>query len=339
MSENLEFFRDTVERILTDTLEYDAFLHAELSDTLPGALIAALIENGIFLALVPEDLGGVGADLADGAAIARAFGDAAAPGPLVETLAANAILAAAGIAPVEGLATLAFASGEAAVPAVLHDVPWGSAAEAVVVVTRTANGAQVALTKGGDWTASAGKDPAGERRDRLTAYAGTPVVGTIADGSVPLRTASLLRAAQQLGAIEWSFRRSVEYAGERKQFGREISKFQAVQQMLAELAGHVLATAGIVEAAASNPVETLVAAARSRLGDAADSTITITHQVHGALGFSREYALNARTRRLMAWRDDFGSIPMWRVALAAQYTGLSRDKFWPAVSDAANAAA
>lgn len=338
MSENLEFFKDTVDRILADTLEYDAFLHTELNDALPEKLIAALSENGIFLALVPEELGGVGTDLADGAAIARALGDAAAPGPLVETLAANAVLGAAGLAPAEGLATLVFGSGGQAVPAELHDVPWGGVVGTVVIVTTDGENARVVRTRGADWTATPGKDPAGERRDRLSGHSGETETGTILDGRLPLRTASLLRAAQQLGAIEWAFRRSVEYAGERKQFGREISKFQAVQQMLAELAGHVLASAGIVEAAADNPVETLVAAARSRLGDAADSAITITHQVHGALGFSREYALNARTRRLMAWRDDFGSVPAWRMALAAKYTGLSRDGFWPAISDAANAA-
>jgi acyl-CoA dehydrogenase len=149
-----------------------------------------------------------------------------------------------------------------------------------------------------------------------------------------LRTAAILRGAQILGAIEWSFRRSVEYAGERKQFGREISKFQAIQQMLAELADHVLASASITEAAAEGLNASLIAATRSRLGDAADATIIITHQVHGAMGFSLEYALNARTRRLMAWRDDYGSVLYWRRALAADFAGLTREGFWPAVSDA-----
>src|SRR3546814_2608206 len=66
---------------------------------------------------------------------------------------------------------------------------------------------------------------------------------------------------------------------------------------LAELADHVLASAGIAEAAAEGFSATLVGAARSRIGDAADAAITISHQVHGAIGFSREYALNYRTRR------------------------------------------
>ena len=120
------------------------------------------------------------------------------------------------------------------------------------------------------------------------------------DTSAALRTAAILRAGQMLGAIEWTLARSIDYAGERKQFGREISKFQVIQQMLAELASHMLASAGIAEAAADAGSETLIAAARSRLGDAADAAIGIGHQVHGAMGFSKEYALNHRTRRLIA---------------------------------------
>jgi len=110
-------------------------------------------------------------------------------------------------------------------------------------------------------------------------------------------------------------------------------------QMLAELAGHVLAASGIVEAAAESGSTALVAAARSRVADSADAAITICHQVHGAMGFSLEYALNARTRRLMAWRNDFGSVLYWRRALAANFIGVSRDEFWPAVADAGSAAA
>jgi acyl-CoA dehydrogenase len=104
--------------------------------------------------------------------------------------------------------------------------------------------------------------------------------------------------------------------------------------MLAELAAHMLASAGIAEAAADAASETLIAAARSRLGDAADAAIGIGHQVHGAMGFSKEYALNHRTRRLMAWRDDFGSVQFWRRRLAGGFVTCSREEFWPAIADA-----
>jgi len=276
--------------------------------------------------LVPEDKGGIGADLGDAFAILRAMGAAAAPGPIVETMLGNKLLADAGLEPVSGLIALAFASDGAMV---LHDVPWGGIADHVLVVTPTG----VSLSAAADWSVEPALDAADEPRDTLT---GT--IGAInpLDTTATMQIAAILRAGQILGAVEWTLVRSIEYAGERKQFGREISKFQVIQQMLAELAAHMLASAGIAEAAAESGSETLVAAARSRLGDAADAAIGIGHQVHGAMGFSKEYALNHRTRRLMAWRDDFGSVQSWRRRLAGSFLACSREAFWPAVADAGN---
>lgn len=324
MSENRQFFRETVERILADSLDQNAIEAAE-TRTLPEALYQALGENGVTLMLVPEDAGGIGADIGDAVEILRAMGAAAAPGPMVETLLGNALLARAGLEPAKGPIALAFADDTATV---LHDIPWGGAAEHVLIVSP----AGVRLSTASDWTVVTGFDAAGEPRDTLSM--GQPGVLFPLDTGIALRTAAVLRGGQILGAIEWTLARSIDYAGERRQFGRELAKFQAIQQMLAELAGHVLASAVLTEAAAESMSETMISAARSRLGDAADAAITIGHQVHGALGFSREYSLNHRTRRLMAWRDDFGSVLAWRRALAGSFVDCARDAFWPAVSDA-----
>lgn len=343
MSENRTFFRETVERILSDTLDKVDIDAAEEHRRLPAPLYEALVENGITLMLVPEEQGGIGASVGDAAAILRVAGEEAAPGPLLETMLGQLLLAQAGLEPVEGLLSLVFVDdlplpGEnenAWQDAALYDVPWPEVVSHVLVVARGADGAaRLLVTQAGDWTVSAVPDAAGEPRDTLTAASIGITSAPVGDYDALLRTAAVMRGMQILGAIEWAFRRSVEYAGERKQFGREISKFQAVQQMLAELADHVLASGGIAEAAAESLNASLVAATRSRLGDAADAAITITHQVHGAMGFSLEYALNARTRRLMAWRDDFGSVLYWRRALAGDFAGLTRESFWPAVSDA-----
>ena len=324
MSENRAFFRETVERILADTLDQNA-IEATEHRTLPAALYAALAENGVTQMLVPEAAGGIGADLGDAVAILRAIGAAAAPGPLLETMLGNKLLAEAGLGPAEGLIALAFANDDATV---LHDIPWGGLADHLLIVSPTG----LRLTSTADWTATPGLDAADEPRDDMSN--GPSGIAAPFDTSAALRSAAILRAGQILGAVEWTLARSIDYAGERKQFGREISKFQAIQQMLAELAGHMLAGAVLTEAAAESVSQTMIAAARSRLGDAADAAIAIGHQVHGAMGFSREYALNHRTRRLMAWRDDYGSVLEWRRALAGAFTGCTREQFWPAVSDA-----
>jgi acyl-CoA dehydrogenase len=327
MSENGAFFRDTVERILADTLTQNDIEGAE-ERRLPATLHAALVDNGITTMLAPESAGGIGADLSDAIAIVRALGSAAAPGPLVDTLIGQWLLAQAGQPLVEGSLALAFAPDGANR---LFDQHWGGVADHILVVTNTG----LHLTAAPDWVIEReGQDAAGEPRDHLSIASLPAAIPHAIPFESAFRTASLLRAAQMLGAVEWTLERSIDYAGERKQFGREISKFQVIQQMLAELAGHALASAGIIEAAGQKDSLNLVAAARSRVADAADCAIAVGHQVHGALGFSREYALNHRTRRLMAWRDDFGSTPYWRRALGSAFVDLSRDDVWPALSDA-----
>ncbi len=330
MSENLEFFCETVTRILADTLD-QATIEACEQRRFPQAMFDTLEENGIFLLLVPEAQGGVGGDAGDAAAVLRAAGAAAAPGPLLETMLANALLARAGADVMPGSFALTFADS---IEGPLHDVPWGALAQRLMIVTPAGDATRIHVAEPGAWTIAEALDTADEPRDTLSS--GT--VSASHDLAMPydevLRLAAILRGGQILGAIEWTLTRSIEYAGERQQFGRPIAKFQAIQQMLAELADHMLASAGITEAAAQGLSPALIAAARSRLADAADAAIAIGHQAHGAIGFSREYALNHRTRRLMAWRDDFGSIPFWRRSLAGGFVTCSRESFWPAVSDA-----
>lgn len=147
------------------------------------------------------------------------------------------------------------------------------------------------------------------------------------------QTAALLNAARISGSIRWVFERTATYATERIQFGKPLGKQQAVQQMLALLADNALAATAITDAAAANPSPRLIAAARARLGEASDCAIEVGHQVHGAIGFTREYALNHRTRNLIAWRDQFGSVLEWKARLASSFIGTGRDHFWQAITE------
>lgn len=323
MSENRPFFRETVRRIIADTLTVTQIEAAERRE-LPAALWAALEDNGIFAMLLPEARGGIGADLGDAAMLLRELGGAAAPGPVLETMFGHALLSRAGIEPPSGPLALAFAADDAAI---LYEVSWGGVAHHVLIVSPGG----LRLSGREAWTARPGADAAGEPRDTLAGERPGELVPL--DTRAAFGDAAVLRAAQMLGALEWTLTRSIEYATERKQFGREIAKFQAPQQMLAELAAEVLASAGIVEAAAEWRSEALIAAARSRTAEAADAAIAIGHQIHGALGFSLEYALNHRTRRLMAWRDDFGSVGHWRRRLGESFRGCARDEVWPTITD------
>ena len=331
MSENQEFFRETADRIFSDTVG-TAEIMAATKRGIPHRMFAALSENGILSMLAPESAGGIGASLAEAMTIMRSAGEAAAPGPLLETLLANGLLGLAGQELGQGPITLALLPdglADETAPS-LHVAPWASHVDAILMVAPSQDGSRIAMIPTSQLRITHGTDAADEPSDLFGYEADVSTNWLSID--IPfaqiLRQAAILRGGQMLGAMEWAFRRSVDYAMERKQFGKEIGKFQVVQQMLAELADHVLAATMLLEAAAEEGSDMMTAAARSRLADASDCTISVAHQVHGAIGFSLEYSLNHRTRRLMAWRDTYGSVPFWRRSVGLALVGHDRETLW-----------
>ena len=61
------------------------------------------------------------------------------------------------------------------------------------------------------------------------------------------------------------------------------------------------------------------ASAKSRASEAAGIVCASAHQLHGAIGFTREYALHRYSRRLWAWREEYGNEVTWHqeIGLAA----------------------
>ena len=146
------------------------------------------------------------------------------------------------------------------------------------------------------------------------------------------------RAMQMAGALEAILDLAVAYANERVAFGRPIGKFQAVQQSLARLAGEVGGGAcrgrlgGGCDGyggAGDDGAFLEVASAKIRVGEAAGEGAAIAHQVLGAIGFTREHVLHRYTRRLWAWRDDFGSESVWAVKLGQLVAAKGADALWP----------
>jgi alkylation response protein AidB-like acyl-CoA dehydrogenase len=130
----------------------------------------------------------------------------------------------------------------------------------------------------------------------------------------------------------------VEYANERVAFQRPIAKFQAVQHNLARLAGEVAvaiaASASAADAIAANEafddgVFLEAASAKIRVAEAAGEGALIAHQVLGAIGFTREHTLHRFTRRLWAWRDDFGNESAWAAKLGSLIAAKGSDGLWP----------
>ena len=75
------------------------------------------------------------------------------------------------------------------------------------------------------------------------------------------------------------------------------------------------------------------AAAKIRVGEAAGEGAAIAHQVLGAIGFTQEHTLHRFTRRLWAWRDDFGSESAWAVKLGQLVAAKGADGLWPMLAE------
>jgi len=147
---------------------------------------------------------------------------------------------------------------------------------------------------------------------------------------------ALYRSVQMAGALERTLEYALQYANERVQFGRPIAKFQAIQHMLAVLAGQVAAASAAADAAIETsrlaPDDFAVSVAKSRIGEAAGKCAEIAHQVHGAMGYTREHNLHYSTRRLWSWRDEFGNETYWQQRLGRVVAANGADALWPMLS-------
>jgi hypothetical protein len=123
---------------------------------------------------------------------------------------------------------------------------------------------------------------------------------------------ALARCLQICAAMEAALDLSLQYVQDRKQFGRPLAKFQAIQHSLAIAAEEVAASAALTDLAlacmaregcASARLPALLDAAAVVLGHAIDVVYDASHQVHGAIGFTREYALHRHSLNLLRWRD------------------------------------
>jgi acyl-CoA dehydrogenase len=321
----------------------------------PSAIWQSVEQAGLPLALVPETHGGAGLPPSDALRLIRRAGYHAVPVPLPETIFAAALWAEAAGAPLSGPVSLA--------PVVMEDtigiersaqgfklrgrarrVPWAGQVAHVLIYARDASGAGLlALLPRGAAPIEASRNLASEPRDALLLdgaalpqEAVRPAPAACAEGFLLL--GALIRSQQMVGAMERCLDYALTYATERRQFGRAIGKFQAVQHMLADAAGQFAAAAAAAELAAeaygNAGFAFAVAIAKARVGEAVGKVAEVCHQVHGAIGFTQEHPLHFATRRLWSWRDEFGHESYWHERIGRIVCEAGGDALWPMLAGA-----
>ncbi|WP_415950976.1 acyl-CoA dehydrogenase family protein [Streptomyces sp. KLOTTS4A1] len=268
------------------------------------ALWGRLAEAGVFALAVPEAYEGVGPLPVELAVAYVELGRHAVPGPVVETAAVSALLAAStdsahakrllpGVADGSVLATVKAPGG-----------PYALDAEAADVTVTFADGG-LHLCGAGHGPVHRSADPArrltepGAPTEPLTrdraAFAATDAWGTLA------------AAAQALGVGRALLDRTVAYVKQRKQFGTPIGTFQAVQHQLANALLRLEFAQPLLYGAALTMTRADLAAAKLTASEAAYQASRTALQLHGAIGYTEELDLSLWIRKAQALRTAWGT--------------------------------
>jgi alkylation response protein AidB-like acyl-CoA dehydrogenase len=155
---------------------------------------------------------------------------------------------------------------------------------------------------------------------------GTPRPGALLRGRrlLPVQAVGLQRAwrlvstAEILGAAQAALDLTLDHVKERRQFGRAIGSFQAVQHRLAEIATSIESLRLITYRAALSQDRAEAALALGFGQEVAARISYDCHQFHGALGQSLECPLHYFTDRMRALQGECGGYP-------AQYFAAGED--------------
>jgi alkylation response protein AidB-like acyl-CoA dehydrogenase len=340
LSEQQKMMQESVDGALARTCPLDRVRKAaDGGEPFADDVWRTLIDLGVAGVIIPEEHGGLGLGLLEAALICEALGKHVTPVPFVATaVMAPLALMMAGSAAQQKRLLPKLASGELKASVLVSEYAAGAregagvgasggklsgkamfaidfaAADVFIVADRECGLHLVEAKAGGlttralptiDRTRSFGElvfdNVAAER------LAGEPDLGRICDAG------RVMLAADTLGAGWTMINKAVDYAKQRKQFGRIVASYQAVKHLCAEMAAQLEPGRALVWYAAyaldQRPDEApLVSAhAKSYLGEAGRFVARTATEVHGGIGITDMLGLHYWYKRIGANRPLLGS--------------------------------
>jgi 3-oxochol-4-en-24-oyl-CoA dehydrogenase len=297
---------------------------------LDRAMWRRLADNGWLGTLVPEELGGAGLAVDAVVLIARALGRAGFPEPFVAGGVLSPVLLAAAPDAADDPRLAAVLAGETV-------VGTGWQTEGVTVADGALSGTSRFIGLAGadayivgahgpagtelHWVQSdaSGLTVTGEPHAdgtlgavlELRGVATAPLIGAAGAAAAledALEVARLALAAELLGLIDATVDMTIDYLGQRRQFGRPIGSFQVLQHRTVdawiqrELAAAALEAAVAAQLDPDRTPNARAAATSAAVARAAISARAVTRtavQLHGAIGFTDEYDLGLYVNRAL----------------------------------------
>ena len=328
-SDDQQAIKRTAKELLADRFTAERVRELAEEERYADDVWGELCELGWAGIFVDEEEGGQGLGTVELMILCEELGYALAPVPLLSNAAAGLVLQAAGseeqrrrwlpgIASGEQRGTVGLLSnGEAAL------VPDADSATVIVLVD--GDGGTVLEGDAAEVEPVATIDLT-RRYARVRADGGEPLAGDPRPG---LDRAAVALAAELVGVAQRALEMAVDYARERKQFGRPIGSYQAVSHRCAEMLLEVetarSCTYYAAWAADAEP-ETLPLAAAMAKAYASDAGWRVTAaalQVLGGIGFTWEHDLHFLLKRARVDGALYGSAREHRERVA-ELSGLSR---------------
>jgi butyryl-CoA dehydrogenase len=133
--------------------------------------------------------------------------------------------------------------------------------------------------------------------------------------------------AQALGIARAAYDAAVDYAGQRKAFGKSIGQFQAVQWMLSDMATEIEAARLLVYKAAwlidrGRPFARAAAIAKLYASEACRRVCQAAVQIFGGYGYTRDFPVERYARDQRVTEIYEGTSEMQRLAIARDIFGL-----------------
>ena len=260
------------------------------------------------------------------------------PVPFTETIICNYLFSELNISPPNGMITFAVETKNIKilnnkVSGNLLSIPYLNLTDQVIFITDIDKEKHLVFIKNKNGKMEATKNFLSEPRYNLTIQDCEIINIKKLNNNINFNhLGAIIRSAQMVGAMEKIINLSIDYCSQRIQFGRSLSKFQAIQHQIAEMAVE-LAASNAALASLNNYNETIpkledIAILKIRAGIAAGKLIAVSHQVHGAMGFTKEYELAYFTKNLNSWRNDFGSEAYWQELLGKSFLENSNLNLW-----------
>lgn len=336
MKDEVKIILDICDKILLKNVDHHLRLNLEPNSTQFKTLKNEIISSELTKLLVKEDLGGAGMTLTDIIPIIQLSAQYGTPIPFIETIISNFLLSELNIKAENDFITLTNKTENILIKknkisGNFKSIPYLHLAEKILVETEIKNQKYIILfKKGGKLTLQ--KNFLSEPKFDLDAS--ELEIISMMEKPEPIDVQNLLinvRSIQSFGAMEKILKLCIEYCSQRKQFGRTLSKFQMIQNHISEIALEVAASGASLSTLKNNNKNFYslksTAIPKIRTGIASGKVIALSHQVHGAMGFTKEYELSYFTKALNSWRNEFGNEIYWQNILGKLFLNQNKN-FW-----------